>query len=75
MIKSKYIMGSAIGLAALAIAIDHTRHQLPEPVTAKEQATIVIEEGGVESPCGLLGSPCGLTDESPCGLNSTPCGL
>ena len=29
--RNKIIMGSAIGLAAIAVAIDHTRHHVPEP--------------------------------------------
>jgi hypothetical protein len=32
--SSRLIMGSALGLATVAIAIDHTRHRLPEPVAA-----------------------------------------
>jgi len=58
--NNKLILGSALSLAALAVAVDHTRHRLPEP----EQAVIIIEEDGgdgmEESPCGLSGSPCGL---------------
>ncbi|WP_126455601.1 hypothetical protein [Sulfuriflexus mobilis] len=71
--KSKLVVGSAMGLAALAIAIDHTRHQLPEPVTPAQDYMVIEEEGG--SPCGLNGAPCGLLNESPCGLNGSPCGL
>jgi hypothetical protein len=72
--KSKLIVGSAMGLAALAVAIDHTKHRLPEP-SMSEQAIIVIGDEETESPCGLDGSPCGLVDESPCGLDGSPCGL
>lgn len=71
--KSKLIVGSVMSLAALAVAIDHTKHSLPEPVAAT-QDYIVLEENAA-SPCGLNTSPCGLTNESPCGLNSSPCGL
>jgi hypothetical protein len=72
------IMGSAIGLAAIAVAIDHTRHRLPEaqPGAAEQQqaqgeeSQIIILE---ESPCGLT-SPCSL-DASPCSLDTSPCSL
>ena len=59
--KSKIIVGSAMTLAALAIAIDHTKHQLPEPTQA-EQSIVIMDDGEEEnsSPCGLDGSPCGL---------------
>jgi hypothetical protein len=74
-------MGSAIGLAAIAVAIDHTRHRLPEPVpaaTAGQDARAGVTEYPVvdldESPCGLGSSPCGL-GENPCGLGSAPCGF
>jgi len=66
--KKKYnrlIMGSAIGLAAIAVAIDHTRHRLPDaesPKTSVEQS-----DSSEESPCSLDESPCSL-DESPCSL-------
>lgn len=67
--RNRLIMGSAIGLAAIAVAIDHTRHQLPEPVRSegmmKSSDYIVIEEG--ESP--------GSEDTSPCSLNISPCSL
>lgn len=63
-------MGSAIGLAAIAMAIDHTQHRLPEP--AQDMSSYIIEEGA--SPCSLEQSPCSL-DESPCSLSSSPCSL
>lgn len=72
--KSKLVVGSAMGLAALAVAIDHTKHRLPEPVQA-EQAASVIDGAEYESPCGLDASPCGLDVGSPCGLDGSPCGL
>ena len=58
--NNKLILGSALSLAALAVAIDHTQHRLPEP----DESMIIVEEDGddasIESPCGLSGSPCGL---------------
>ncbi len=84
---SRLIMGSAIGLAAIAAAIDHTRHRLPEPVSARQAgeaaddaAVIIIEEGGsaspcsMDSPCALTESPCALDQQAPCSLEA-PCAL
>ncbi len=71
--QSKLVIGSALGLAALAAAIDHTRHPLPDPELQQyEQAGSYSED---EAPCGLdmpcgLGNPCSLDDEAaPCGLD------
>lgn len=60
--KNKWIMGSAIGLATIAVIVDHTRHQLPE---AAENYEIVIEgqSPGSASPCALDTKP-----SSPCSL-------
>ena len=58
--RNRLIMGSALGLATIAIAIDHTRHRLPEPV-AQEQAEMMDESE--ESPCSMSD-----TESSPCGL-------
>jgi hypothetical protein len=68
--NSRWVMGTAIGLATIAVAIDHTRHKVPEaqpPAYNQEQET-----GVGESPCSLT-SPCALT--SPCSLNSSPCSM
>lgn len=55
---AKIIMGTSIGIAAVAAAIDHTRHPLPEP----NKAVQGTEDGQAdESPCGL---------DNPCGLDS-----
>ena len=59
--KSRIIMGSAIGLAALAVTIDHTKHKLPDP-DQSQQNIVVIDEGDGGS------NPCGLGDTSPCGM-------
>lgn len=68
--KNHVIMGSALALAAVAVAIDHTHHRLPEP--SADASSYVIEDSG--SPCSLDSSPCAL-DESPCSLDSSPCSL
>jgi len=74
--RNHWIMGSAIGLATIAVIIDHTRHRLPpvvptQPTTVsgQEDEVVVLEE---ESPCSL-DSPCTL--DSPCSLDASPCGL
>ena len=80
---NRLIMGSALSLAAITVAIDHTRHRLPDPVpTTQIQSEIIQEES---SPCGLTSdSPCSMDSESssPCSLDSgsddsssSPCGL
>jgi hypothetical protein len=71
-------MGSAIGLAAIAVAIDHTRHRLPEPQpqssrSGQDSGDYAVIEG--DSPCTLTESPCAL-DDSPCSLEiDSPCSL
>lgn len=65
--SNRLIVGSALSLAAIAVAIDHTRHRLPDPIAAtQEQAE--MSDDSEESPCGLdiesdeSSSPCGLGD-------------
>ena len=77
---NRLIVGSALGLAAIAVAIDHTQHRLPDPVPVTQEQTGMDEEE--ESPCGMsLESPCSMDDESssPCSMDSddssSPCGL
>ena len=49
--QASIIFGTAISAAAIAVAIDHSKHLLPEPVTsmtnqlASQQAVIIIDEG------------------------------
>jgi len=84
--QNKIIFGSVFGLAALAVAIDYTRHSLPEaePQQPGNADSAYGEEGPctLESPCSIeaylrrlddLTSPCTL--ESPCSLDESPCGL
>ena len=81
--KNKIIMGSALGIATLAIAIDHTRHRLPDPEPSQESMYIIEEEGSSStsaSPCSMSESPCSMS-ESPCGMgdssadSGSPCGM
>lgn len=64
--RARIIMGSAIGIAAIAVAIDHTRHRVPLPVAAQDTAQ---DAAAGEAPCGLGGR------SSPCGAGSSPCSL
>ena len=58
---SKAIMGATLSLAAIAIAIDHTEHKLPEVETmSSEQEQEVMESG---TPCSLGAAPCSLGSE------------
>ncbi len=72
--RNRWIMGAFVGTAAIAVAIDHTRHRLPAPVQPGEQSrgetTLVIIDEEDESPCGLDDSPCSM-DDSPCSLDET----
>jgi len=55
---NRWIMGTAVGVAAIAAAIDHTRHSLPAPQASD---MIVIEDDTDDaSPCSLDTSPCSL---------------
>ncbi len=61
------IMGTAIGLAAILTAIDHTKHKLPVAEEAPKlsgQENIIVEGDDEASPCSLGedSSPCGLGD-------------
>jgi len=81
---NRLIVGTAFSLAAIAVAIDHTQHRLPEPVAATQEQA--VSDDSDESPCGLSSeSPCSMDDESssPCSMDSgsddesesSPCGL
>lgn len=61
---SQIIMGSTLSLAAIAAAIDHTRHPVPSPIEAQQDTS-----DAAESPCSLGGSPCSLGG-SPCSLGT-----
>ena len=76
---NRLIVGSALGLAAIAVAIDHTQHRLPDPIPLEQVQSDMVED---ESPCGLSSeSPCSMDSEtsSPCSMDSdsssSPCGL
>jgi hypothetical protein len=63
----KVLMGATLTLAAIAIVVDHTQHQLPP-----------IQKSGARQQLQLQqGTPCSLGDRSPCSLGSeeAPCSL
>lgn len=73
-IKNRLVMGSAIGLATIAVAIDHTRHTLPE---AESYQSVIQGQQDSASPCSLE-SPCSLDSASPCSLDGdsvSPCSM
>lgn len=79
--QSLIIFGSVLGLAAIAVAIDHTKHPLPEPVAAKQQSEAQgaggLGDSGTdlaENPCSLGEAPCSF-GEPPCSLSENPCSL
>lgn len=49
--QARIIFGTAISAAAIAVALDHSRQQLPDPSEtqteqlASQQAVIIIDEG------------------------------
>ena len=71
---NRLIMGAAISLAAIAAAIDHTKHHLPTPVEATEQMNYVIEGEEESSPCSM-NIDNGTSDSRSEDENSSPCGL
>jgi hypothetical protein len=65
---SRIIVGTVIGAAAIAAAIDHTRHRLPEPAPAADSM-----ESGESGEAGE--SEQSDMDESPCGMGESPCSM
>lgn len=73
---NQIIMGSTLGLAAIAVAIDHTRHPLPSPIERPQASGGEIDDSapcGLGSPDSLDTTPCALGTPGPCSL--TPCSL
>ena len=57
---SKIIIGSALGVAAIAVTIDHTRHSLPGvEETSQTDSSQFMDE---DTPCGLGVAPCSLDE-------------
>lgn len=59
--KAKIIMGSALGLAAILVTIDHTRDRLPAPTVTRDATrnaiTIESTRDSGEAPRGLATKP------------------
>jgi hypothetical protein len=64
--RNKIIMASALSLAAIAVAIDHTKHHVPD--AAYGDIEIIGEESkaGGGAPCSLDAAPCSI--ENPCSM-------
>ena len=58
----KIIMGATLSLAAIAVAVDHTQHKLPEVESMSSDEQQDSMELG--TPCGLGVAPCSLGEES-----------
>jgi hypothetical protein len=74
--RNRLIMGTAIGLAVIATAIDHTRHRVPTAEVNTEQSNIIIEGEENTSPCSMgrdeNTSPCSMTTDD---SSTSPCSL
>ncbi len=79
--KTKIILGSVLGLAALAVAIDHTRHSLPKAEPQQHKAGAGAADspdasGSIEDYLRSLDNlvaPCSL--DEPCSLDDDSCSL
>lgn len=71
--QASIIFGTAISAAAIAVAIDHSKHRLPEPVAsmASQQAVIIIDEGE-EIPVEDMGD---CNKPASTGRQASPCSL
>jgi hypothetical protein len=66
-VSSKVIVGSALTLGAVLVAIDHTRHPLPEAKRSAGIFSALVKGGSAENPCSLKPPPCSLKPP-PCSL-------
>ena len=75
--NNRFIIGTAISIAAIATAIDHTRHKLPEPVqvekTVQPGKPDSTKKGSDSNQAPAESSPCSL--DSPCGMGVAPCSM
>ena len=70
-ISNRLIVGTAIGLAVIAVAIDHTKHRLPD-AEAEEQMEIMDSD---ESPCSMSSMSSDIDEEDYIDSDSSPCGM
>jgi len=54
---AKIIMGTALGIATIAVAVDYTQHKLPPVENTSIDSKAMQEQ---EAPCSLGGAPCSL---------------
>ncbi len=71
--KAKIIMGLALALAAIAVAMDHARHRVPASDAAPEEAPGAPSAPGYGGGADPATALAGLGTGSPCGLRSSPC--
>ena len=57
---AKIIMGTALALATIAVAVDHTQHTLPSIENVSSDDANSQEQ---EAPCSLGAAPCSLGAE------------
>lgn len=66
-VPNKVIIGSALTLGAVLVAIDHTRHPLPEAKRSPGIFSALVKAENAESPCSLKPPPCSI-ETPPCSL-------
>lgn len=66
--SNRLIVGTAIGLAVIAVAIDHTKHRLPD-AEAEEQMEMMESD---ESPCSMSSD---IDEADYMDSDSSPCGM
>jgi len=80
--QNKIILGSVFGLAALAVAIDYTRHSLPKAEPQQHRNAGSGASGSPDSSGSIdaylrsldnLVAPCSL--DAPCSMDDNPCSL
>lgn len=70
----KLLFTTTLGLAALAVAIDHTRYRIPAPVPNSQAPDMNESNTELEPPVDEdNASPCSLGN--PCALSISPCAL
>ena len=59
-VSNKVIVGSALTLGAVLVAMDHTRHPLPEAKRSPGVFSALVTGEPAENPCSLEPPPCSL---------------
>lgn len=66
-VSNKLVVGSALTLGAVLVALDHTRHPLPEAKRSPGIFSALVNGEPAENPCSL--------EPPPCSLKPPPCSL